>query len=59
LRDSGRIRIKATHHYVEDPDMAATLDVWVRLLAEALRKRQPVRPSKLGDPPDGSAVLPD
>lgn len=59
MRERGPIRIKATHHYVEDPEMAATLDIWVRLLAEAVRKRQPTRPSKPVDPSDPSAFLPE
>lgn len=33
------IRVKATHHYVEDPDMARTLNTWVMLLAKAIRNR--------------------
>lgn len=35
-----RIRFRATHQFVEDPDMASTLDVWIKLLAEAVRNRQ-------------------
>ncbi|MFZ5818247.1 MAG: hypothetical protein ACOY93_23590 [Bacillota bacterium] len=59
LGERGRIRVQATHHYVEDPEAAATLDVWVRLLVEALRRPQPARPLTPGEPPDESAILPD
>jgi hypothetical protein len=38
LTEKSRLKISGTHHYVEDPDVSGTLDVWVRLLAEALRK---------------------
>jgi len=34
--------VQATHRYVHDPDMARTLDVWVKLLAEAVRNKKPV-----------------
>jgi len=34
-----RIHFRATHKFVEDPDMASTLDVWIKLLAQALRNR--------------------
>gem|GEM_PF-5468009 len=59
MRERGPVRIKATRDYVEDPETAATLDIWVRLLAEAVRKRKPTRPSKPVDPSDPSAVLPE
>lgn len=39
--------VRATHQYVTDPEVGATLDVWARMLARALRNQKPV-----GEPPD-------
>lgn len=47
----GRLQILATHQYVEDPELISTLDTWVKLLAEAMGKRQiPVDDFSAGAP---------
>ena len=49
-----RLTIHATHEYVCSPDVAATLDLWVGLLTEAVGGGKPAAP----DPGQGGPALP-